>query len=57
MPLVRNEIVSRLPALTAGVEIVPAALGSLVADIGALALVMPGDWVAEWRRTEPWTKI
>lgn len=56
-PLVRNEIVSRLPALTAGVEIVPAALGTLVADIGALALVMPGDWVAEWRRTEPWTKI
>jgi glucokinase len=53
-PLVRKEVVSRLPALTEGVEIVPAALGSLVADIGALSLVMPEDWIAEWRRTEPW---
>ena len=55
-PLVRKEIVSRLPALTEGVEIVPAALGSLVADIGALSLVMPDDWIAEWRRTEPWKR-
>jgi glucokinase len=55
-PLVRKEVVSRLPALTEGVEIVPAALGSLVADIGALSLVMPEDWIAEWRRTEPWKK-
>jgi glucokinase len=56
-PIVRNEIVSRLPALTEGVEILPAALGSLVADIGALSLVMPAEWIGEWRRTEPWKKI
>lgn len=55
-PVVHREIASRLPALTAGVRIVPAELGTLVADIGALSLVMPGDWIAEWRRTEPWKR-
>jgi glucokinase len=53
-PLVKREIESRLPALTAGVTVVPAALQSLVADIGAFCLVMPRDWVFRWRRTPPW---
>ena len=56
-PLVQKEIASRLPALTDGVQIVPATLGTLVADIGALSLVMPDEWIAEWRRTEPWKNV
>ncbi|HYD95845.1 MAG TPA: ROK family protein [Noviherbaspirillum sp.] len=56
-PVVLEEITSRLPALTAGVKILPAALGPLVADVGALALVVPPAWGEEWRRTAPWQKL
>ena len=56
LPRVKKEIVSRFPALTEGVELLPAALGSMVADIGALCLMMPEDWIAEWRRGESWKK-
>ena len=54
LPLVRPEIEGRLPALTQGVSIVPAALGAVVADVGALSLVMPVDWMPQWRNTRPW---
>jgi glucokinase len=53
-PIVRQEINSRLPALTEGVTLRRTALGALVADVGALSLVMPPAWVDRWRRTEPW---
>lgn len=56
LPRVKKEIVSRFPALTDGVKLLPAALGAMVADIGALCLTMPEDWIAEWRRSEPWMK-
>ncbi|OGB25130.1 MAG: hypothetical protein A3I66_23180 [Burkholderiales bacterium RIFCSPLOWO2_02_FULL_57_36] len=54
LPLVQPEIERRLPALTQGVSIVPAALGGMVADVGALSLVMPADWMPRWRNTQPW---
>lgn len=53
-PYVQKEICSHMPALTEGVAILPAALGSLVADMGAFSLVMPHEWVAVWRQTKPW---
>jgi hypothetical protein len=53
LPLVQPEIERRLPALTQGVSIVPAALGAVVADVGALSLVMPPDWMPQWRNTQP----
>jgi glucokinase len=56
-PIVRQEIESRLPALTQGVSIVPAALQGLVADVGAFSLVMPAQWMAQWRNTRPWTGL
>jgi glucokinase len=56
-PLVMREIESRFPALTGGVRILPAALGRLVADVGALALAIPQDWVAAWRQSKPWEKL
>jgi glucokinase len=55
-PFVKAEIESRLPALTEGVKIVPAALEGLVADVGALSLVMPSEWVAQWRISQPWRR-
>jgi glucokinase len=56
-PLVEGEIHSRFPALTAGVTLQSAELDELVADIGALTLVMPASWRADWRRRKPWTQL
>lgn len=57
LPLVQPEIDSRMPALTRGVRITSAALGDLVADVGALSLVMPQEWIASWRNTQPWSRL
>ena len=56
-PLVEAEITSRFPALTAGVRVESAALDEWVTDIGALALVMPASWMADWRLRAPWTGL
>ncbi|MES2535729.1 MAG: ROK family protein [Pseudomonadota bacterium] len=56
-PMVRHELDTRLQSLTAGVSVVGAALGPLVADVGALRLVMPAAWVADWRETMPWRSL
>jgi glucokinase len=53
-PLVEKEIHSRFPALTNGVVLQSADLGELVADIGALSLVMPESWKADWNARQPW---
>ena len=56
LSMVQQELSSRMHAPTEGVTSVPADLGSLVADIGAFAQVMPAEWVKEWREAEPWTR-
>lgn len=56
-PHVQQEIESRLPALTRGVSIRPAGLSGVVADMGALCLVMPEDWIAAWRGKAPWETL
>ncbi|WP_136417150.1 ROK family protein [Herbaspirillum sp. ST 5-3] len=56
-PIVLEEIERRFPALTSGVSVTTAALGSLVADIGALSLIIPEEWIAPWRTTQPWQKL
>ncbi len=48
LPLVQAQLAHGMPALTRGVRIVPAALGDKTADLGALSLVMPPEWVAGW---------
>jgi glucokinase len=55
-PLVQHEIDSRFPALTSGVRVLTAGLGDLVADLGALCLVLPQDWIPGWTSTRPWQK-
>jgi glucokinase len=57
MPTVVKEIASRMPALTADVILLNAALGGLVADIGGLCLVMPEEWKDPWRRSSPWANL
>lgn len=56
-PIVLQEIQSHFPPLTQGVTVLPAALGPLVADIGALSLVIPPEWAAEWRAASPWQQL
>lgn len=56
-PLVLREIRDHLPALTEGVRLENAALGSLVADIGAFTLVLPESWRERWRRKQPWNAL
>ncbi len=56
-PLIEAEIRSRFPALTAGVTVQGAALDEWVTDIGALALVMPPSWIADWRLRAPWAGL
>lgn len=56
-PLVMKEIASRMPALTGGISIVPVALEGLSADIGALSLVMPAEWIQQWRSSAPWRTL
>lgn len=51
---VMQEIETRLPALTRSVRVVDAGLGALVADVGALSLVMPASWIEGWRDRKPW---
>ncbi|MES2831748.1 MAG: ROK family protein [Pseudomonadota bacterium] len=53
-PIVKKEIDIRFPALTQGVSIIEPALGALVADVGALSLVIPAEWVQDWRVRRPW---
>jgi glucokinase len=53
-PIVQQEIQSRLPALTHGVLLKRAGLGNLVADVGALSLVLPASWIEDWRARQPW---
>ena len=56
-PLVRREIDGRFPALTRGVSVQGATLGELVTDMGAFALVVPGEWIADWRARRPWERL
>lgn len=56
-PLVQREIGSRFPALTRGVTVQDATLGELVTDLGAFALLMPQDWMADWRSRQPWVGL
>jgi len=56
-PLVQHEISSRFEALTAGVVVRGATLGELVTDLGALALVLPPQWIEDWRTHRPWEQL
>jgi glucokinase len=56
-PLVQKEITDRFPALTRGVTVQSTTLGELVTDMGAFALVMPANGIADWRVRRPWEAL
>ena len=57
LPVVQQEIWSRLPVLTEGVSVASAALGPLVADIGALTLAMLPEWITQRQSAQPWGRL
>ncbi len=56
-PIVQKEIDIRFPTLTNHVEIIEPGLGALVADVGAFSLVIPPEWIADWRKRQPWQNL
>lgn len=56
-PIVMEELCSRMPALTDGVRLIQPALDSHVADIGALYLAMPDEWLPDWRSQSLWQRV
>jgi glucokinase len=53
-PLVMQELCSRMPALTSGIQLCRPKLDAHVAYIGALYMVMPDEWHDDWRVRQPW---
>lgn len=54
LPLIKSEFYRSFPTMTRGVEFKLSDLGKYLGDIAALSLVMPKEWVENWRRTKPW---
>jgi glucokinase len=56
LPIVQEELLSHLPALTKGVRVCTAGLGTHVGDLAALSLVLSSEWATAWRSSAPWHK-
>ncbi|MBN1539748.1 MAG: ROK family protein [Candidatus Thermoplasmatota archaeon] len=56
LPLLMEEFFRSFPAMTKGVRVVPSELGEHLGDMGALSLVIPEEWIEEWRKSRPWEK-
>lgn len=56
LPRIREEFYKSFSVLSKAVIIDKSALFEYIADISALALVMPSSWVDWWRTYKPWTQ-
>jgi glucokinase len=56
LPLIKDEFYRSFPALTKDVIISPTELGEFLGDMAAISLVIPEDWIGEWKRIRPWEK-
>ncbi len=54
MPLIEEEFYKSFHTLSKDVIITPSELDDYLGDIAALSLVMPSEWIKEWRNTKPW---
>lgn len=54
LPLVCEEFYRSFSVLSEGVRIIPSGLGEYLGEMGGLSLVMPEDWVEEWRTERRW---
>jgi len=53
-PLVAEEFFNGFPALTRGVIFKRSQLDQFLGDMAGLSLVMPDNWIADWRKRKPW---
>ncbi len=56
LPKVKKGFYRSFPVLSKDVIIVPSKLGAYLGDVAALTLVIPDDWIEEWKRDEPWMR-
>lgn len=56
LPIIRKEFYKSFPVLSAGVTIDRSPVFEHIADIAALALVMPASWIEQWRTHRVWLK-
>ncbi|MCK5774124.1 MAG: ROK family protein [Thermoplasmata archaeon] len=56
LPLVKEEFYRSFPALSRDVLFATSELGEYLGDIAAISLVIPEDWIKEWRTTKPWER-
>jgi len=54
LPLVWEEFRRSFPVLSHGVEISPTGLGDHIGDLAALSLVIPDEWIDDWKEKRPW---
>jgi glucokinase len=56
LPMVKDEFYRSFPALTRDVVFSSTELGEYLGDVAAISLVIPEDWIEEWRRSKPWER-
>jgi glucokinase len=56
LPIVKEEFYRSFPALSMDVRIEPTSLGDHIGDLAALSLVIPSEWVENWKMNEPWKR-
>ena len=56
LPLLKEEFYRSFPALSRDVQFASSELGEYLGDIAAISLVIPEDWIEEWRTTKPWER-
>lgn len=54
LPMVKDEFYRSFPALSRDVVFMPTELGEYLGDVAALSLVIPEEWIGDWRKRKPW---
>lgn len=54
LPMVRDEFYRSFPLLSKDVRIEPTGLGKYLGDVAAISLIIPEEWVDDWKDIRPW---
>ena len=54
LPMVEKEFYKAFPALTKDVIFETSKLGEYLGDMGAVSLVIPDEWMEDWKNKKPW---
>lgn len=56
LPKIKEEFYRSFPVLSRGVEILPTELGEYLGDLAAFSIIVPDEWIEEWKRNRPWMR-